>query len=453
MRFLRSLLLPAALLPALAAFPAAAAPTTEELLRRIEQLEQRQREADAALAGNGSGEQEPELVSRLKDVEFRTLSLQRQARMIEALDGVTASFGLVMVGQRANKEATVDNSGESHLNYRADVVVTLPGGDIGRGSGSLFGQFRLGQGGGMMKLNDGFTASNATTFQISGPPSDSTAILAQAWYQLDVPLGEADAPSRHLEFNVGKMDPFLFFDQNAIADDETSRFMNVAFVHNPLLDAGGDVGVDDYGFTPGMRLAYHDDTGAPEWWRVSLGVFAAGTGAAFNDSFNAPFVIVQAEAGRRRFGGREGGYRIYGWSNGQASEFNDGTVTERHVGWGLSADQRVGDDTTVFIRYGASTEGRVKFDQALTVGAQFGGSQWGRGGDAIGLAAGWLRPSSAYRADTGRGKTEEIVELYYRWQLNGQVALTPDVQWVRNPAGDGDAQSMWFAGLRAAVSF
>jgi len=305
----------------------------------------------------------------------------------------------------------------------------------------------------MMKLNDGFTSSNATTFQTSGPPSASTAILAQAWYQLDVPLGAAEAPRRHLEFNVGKMDPFLFFDQNAIADDETSRFMNAAFVHNPLLDAGGDVGMDDYGFTPGMRLAYHDDSSEPEWWRVSLGVFAAGAGAAFNDSFNAPFVIVQAEAGRRLFGGREGTYRIYGWSNGQASEFNDGAVTERHVGWGMSADQRLGDDTTVFVRYGASTEGKVKFDQALTVGAQFGGSQWGRRGDTIGLAAGWLRSSSAYQADTGRTKTEEVVELYYRWRINEQVALTPDVQWVRNPAGDGEARTMWFAGLRAAVSF
>jgi len=130
MKFLHSLLVPTALLPMFAVLPAMAAPTTEELLRRIEQLEQRQREADEALAGNGSGEQEPALVSRLKDVEFRTLSLQRQARMIEALDGVTASFGLVMVGQSVNKEATVDDSGESHLNYRADVVVTLPGGDM-----------------------------------------------------------------------------------------------------------------------------------------------------------------------------------------------------------------------------------------------------------------------------------------------------------------------------------
>ncbi|PKM46706.1 MAG: transporter [Gammaproteobacteria bacterium HGW-Gammaproteobacteria-1] len=446
-----------ALALAAASGTAAAAPSVDELLKRIEELERRQHGVDEALESERLSEKEPELVMRLKDVEFRTLSLQKQARTIDALEGVTASFGMVMVGQNASKDTTVSGEGESHLNYRADVVVTLPGGDIGRASGSLFGQFRLGQGGGMLDLQDGFTSSNATTFQISGPPSDSTAVLAQAWYQLDVPIGgegSAREPREHLEFNIGKMDPFLFFDQNSIADDETMRFMNSAFVHNPLLDAGGDVGVDDYGFTPGARLSYHNETGAPEWWAVSVGVFAAGEGAAFNDSFNAPFVIAQLETGRKFFGGLDGNYRLYGWSNGQASEFNDGLVSEHHTGWGVSADQRFGDAVTVFGRYGVSTGGTVKFDRALTLGAEFGGSYWERAGDAVGVAAGWLSPSDEYKAaNPGRDKAEELVELFYRWRLNAQLAVTPDIQWVRNPAGDGSAKDHWFAGVRAAVNF
>ena len=441
-----------------AAAPAlAATPSYEELLRRVEALERQHKEVDQALDSDRLSDKEPALVTRLKDVELRTYSMQKQARTIAALEGITASLGLVMVGQNASQDSTASGNGESHLNYRADVVITLPGGEIGRAKGSLFGQFRLGQGGGMLDLKDSFTSPNATTFQLSGPPSDSTAELAQAWYQLDVPIGGVDGvqePNQSVVVNVGKMDPFLFFDQNVAADDETTRFINTAFVHNPLLDAGGDVGVDNYGFTPGVRLAYRNETGSPESWGASVGVFAAGDGAAFNDSFRAPFVIVQLETSRRYFGGLAGNYRLYGWSNGQASEFNDGLIGEGHTGWGVSADQRVGDAITLFGRYGASTKGTVKFDRALTLGAEFGGTYWSRSADTVGVAVGWLAPSDEYKAaNPGRDKAEELVELFYRWRLNPQLALTPDLQWVRHPAGDGSAKTMWYAGVRAAVNF
>jgi hypothetical protein len=215
-------------------------PSYEELLRRVEALEQQHQLMKSALDNNQSSEQER--VTRLIDMELRSNSLQKQARAIGVQEGITSSLGVVTVGQSANKASTVTGNGESHLNYRADVVVTLPAGEIGRGRASLFSQFRLGQGGGMLELKESFTSPNATTFQISGPPSDSTAMLAQVWYQVDTPLGKTatlETARRHLVMNIGKMDPFLFFDQNAAADDETTRFINSAFVHNPLLDAGG----------------------------------------------------------------------------------------------------------------------------------------------------------------------------------------------------------------------
>ena len=80
--------------------------------------------------------------------------------------------------------------------------------------------------------------------------------MAQAWYQLEVPFTERNV-LRKTTFTVGKIDPFVFFDQNAIADDETRRFANNVFVHNPLLDSGGDVGADRFGFAPdGLYMAH-----------------------------------------------------------------------------------------------------------------------------------------------------------------------------------------------------
>jgi high affinity Mn2+ porin len=342
------------------------------------------------------------------------------------------------------------------MNYRADVSVVLPGGSIGDAEGHLFGHFRLGQGDGLA-LRPTLTATpNSTAFRLTNP-DDSTALLAQAWYQLDVPLGGSldEAPSR-VEFNVGKMDPFVFFDQNGIADDESSRFLNNVFVHNPLLDSGGDAGVDRYGFTPGMRLAYQDDHASPDWWRVSLGVFGSGPGASFDDSFVKPFVIAQVERAAQWLPGRDGTYRLYAWSNGRAGHY-DGIREERHSGWGLSLEQQVSDATTLFARYGDSTRGHVRFDRALTLGGELSGAAWGREHDRLGLALGWLRSSAGYRADDpdgyGPDGSERLAELYYTWQANERFELSPDVQWIGHPGGRGGAGNITLFGLRAKLSY
>ena len=37
-----------------------------------------------------------------------------------------------------------------------------------------------------------------------------------------------------------------------MAGDEGAQFLNNVFVHNPLLDSGGDIAADAYGFAPGV---------------------------------------------------------------------------------------------------------------------------------------------------------------------------------------------------------
>lgn len=440
--------------------------TPTELAQRVKALEENNARMETALESDRLSEKDPEVITRLKDIEFRTLSMQKQTRAIESLEGVTAGASLVMVAQRANKDAG------SALNYRGDVSVTLPGGEIGNADGKIFAQFRLGQGNGLSLNNTLSSTPNTTAFQLTNG-DDSSAMLAQAWYQLDVPLplgGHKPHSREHLEINVGKIDPFIFFDQNAAADDESSKFLNNAFVHNPLLDSGGDVGVDAYGFTPGVRIAYHNASQKPEWWRASLGVFGAGNGAGYDHSFSTPFTIGQLEFGRKFFDGLDGTYRLYAWRNGQATayqnEFN--STIEHHSGWGASIDQRIGEATTLFGRYGKSLSGKVRFDQALTLGAEFGGSYWNRSADGIGVALGWLHTDGNFRdaaalldidadgnpdfgyAATG---TEQLAEIYYRTRISNKLELTPDFQLIRHPGGDRNTASAKVLGLRAKVSF
>ncbi len=442
------------------------------LARRVETLENNNARLDAAFENDRLSENDPEVVTRLKDIEIRTLSMQRQARTIESLEGITAGASLVMVAQRANKSAVVAGNPGSALNYRGDVSVTLPGGEVGNAEGHIFAQFRLGQGNGL-SLNPTLTGTpNSTTFQLTNR-DDSAALLAQAWYQMDIPLppgGHKPDSREHLEVNVGKIDPFLFFDQNTAADDESAKFLNNVFVHNPLLDSGGDAGVDSYGFTPGVRIAYHNDTGKPEGWGVSLGVFGAGNGTGFDRTFSSPFVIGQIEFSRKFFGGLDGNYRLYAWRNGQSTAYQNefDTAVEPHSGWGASIDQRVGDATTLFGRYGQNVSGKVRFDRALTLGAEFGGDYWDRSGDSVGVALGWLRTGDEFRSDAAtldiNGDTapdfgyaasgaEQLLEVYYKWRLNRSLELTPDFQLIRQPGGDKTAANMKVLGLRAKASF
>lgn len=443
-----------------------------KLAQRIKTLEEHNARMEAALDSDRISEKDPDVVTRLKDIEIRALSMQKQARMIESLEGITAGASLTMVAQSADKAAIAAGNPGSALNYRGDVSVTLPGGEIGNAEGRIFAQFRLGQGNGLALNNTLSSTSNTTAFSLTNP-DDSAAMLAQAWYQLDVPLplgGHKPNSREHLEINLGKIDPFVFFDQNAAADDESSKFLNNVFVHNPLLDSGGDVGVDAYGFTPGVRIAYHNESGKPEYWRASLGVFGAGSGAAYERSFSAPFVIGQLEFGRKSFGGLDVTYRLYAWRNGQSTAYQNefDTATERHSGWGVSIDQRVGDTTTLFGRYGKSLSGKMRFDQALTLGAEFGGNDWNRGADSIGMALGWLRTTGDFRdnsaaldadadgnPDFGYTATgsEQLAEVYYRIRLNKNLELTPDFQLIRQPGGDKTASTAKVVGLRAKASF
>jgi hypothetical protein len=441
-----------------------------QLEQRLQALEARNAELEQSLSDDHLRDTEPDLVTRLKAVEFQALAMQKQARMVESLEGIAAGLGITQVAQRTT---SVDPH-ESQLDYRADAWVSLPGGEIGQADGAIFAMFRLGQGGGLAALPPSFSAPNAAAFSLENEdPDDSLALLAQAWYQLDIPLplgGYKPRAKETLSINFGKIDPFLFFDQNDVADDETSRFLNSVFVHNPLLDAGGDIGADAYGFTPGVRVAYANERSRDFPWAVSAGVFGAGSGAQYNNSLQQPLWIVQAETTLTPAVGRPGNYRLYAWENPRATAFANGAAatTENHRGIGLSIDQRVTNDLVLFLRAGSGQRGNHAFDRAVTLGADIGGNLWNRAADGIGIAVASLNASSEFSAvsatldsdadglaDFGwqADGAENVAEIYYRWRFNPQFELSPDLQWVRNPGADRNADDVVVAGVRVQLNF
>jgi high affinity Mn2+ porin len=415
----------------------------QSLQDRLSRLEARNAELERRLA-------EPVRVpvsvsARLEDVETEVLNLSRKPDPLERFDGVAVGASLIMVAQHAKGGAV----SATELSARADVEVELPGGSIGQADGRIFAHFRAGDGDGV----DGaatppgtFATANATVFGNINSP-----VLMQAWYQLDVPVGVASGNMGRVELTAGKIDPFGFFDGNNIADDESEGFMNLAFVHNPLLDAGGDIGVGSHGASPGVRVAYVSDVNGGNNITAAVGVFGTASGADYLDTFTKPLTIAQLEYAGKTMPGLDGAYRIYAWNNGRAED-QINTGEEKHAGWGISLDQQIAAHTTLFARYGHSTRGNLSFDRAYTLGAQFDGGAWGREGDRLGLAYGALSTSSEYRAANMGSGSEKIYELFYAWQANDSLQLTPSLQYIDNPAGSGaDDLKVW--GLRAKLAY
>lgn len=427
------------------------ASATGNVEQRVLQLEKKHEDLAHSLESDTISENDSELATRLKAVEAQAQGMLPAARRMEALDGVSAGLSLSTVAQHSTSTG-------SQLNYRADAFINLPLKPVGDVKHKVFAQFRLGQGAGVNALPT-YSTPNATSFQVSSvAPDDSVAMLAQAWYQADIPLpfgGFAPRSKEQLELTFGKMDPFVFFDQNAAAGDETRQFLNSIFVHNPLLDAGGDIGVDANGFTPGFRVSYYNTENKPQAWRLSLGAFGAGAqGSNYQRTLAQPLLMLQAETEQRLLGGLAGNYRVYAWRNPQASHFDSSIATpERHSGWGISADQRIGDGVTLFGRYGHQMQGNVRFDRALTVGAEINGSYWDRGGDSIGLAAGVLKSSRDYRSFASAASAERVGELYYRYRISKQFELSPSFQYIDNPGGDSTIDALKILGLRAQITY
>lgn len=439
----------------LAAAPALAEPGSadvHQLLRdlqeRISRVEAQNRELEHRLAETTKTTAREEVLnSRVEDLENEVLALRTKPDPLARFEGVSVGASLTMVGQRA-KGGGVD---ESQLTARADVEVELPGGSIGDAEGRIFAHFRAGDGDGVM--NNAFAMSNATAFGNHPQP-----VLMEAWYQLDVPVGGNSGNLGRLEITAGKIDPFGFFDGNNLSDDESVGFLNLAFVHNPLLDAGGDIGVGTHGASPGLRLAYVSDINGTNHVTASLGVFGAGPGADYSDSFSKPFTIAQLEYSGKTWHSLAGAYRLYAWSNPRAwDQVNaldvDGhpTIQQRHAGWGISVDQQVTGHASLFARYGQSSKGILNFDRGFTLGGQLSGSWWGRQADRVGLAFGHLRTSSEYRAAGSGPGNERIYELFYAWQPHDHLQFTPSVQRIDNASGTGASVTVW--GLRAKASY
>ena len=129
---------------------------------------------------------------------------------------------------------------------------------------------------------------------------------------------------------------------------------------------------------------------------------------------------------------------------------SDGSdVTSSLPGWGIafSATHYFENKWLPFIRGGYAKDGGTLLQKSLTAGV---GYQPVQGGNLLGAAIGWGEVNESSWAP---GLDDQItMELFYRVQLSTRIALTPDLQYVINPAINPDASSIFIWGIRARLA-
>jgi porin len=118
-------------------------------------------------------------------------------------------------------------------------------------------------------------------------------------------------------------------------------------------------------------------------------------------------------------------------------------------GWGLNVSftRYLAQKWLPFIRAGYAEDGGSLMQKSVSVGT---GYQPIPKGDLIGIGFNWGEPNE----DTFGPELRDqyTAELFYRWQLTPRLAVTPDIQWIRNPALNPEEEQIWILGVRVRLA-
>jgi porin len=93
------------------------------------------------------------------------------------------------------------------------------------------------------------------------------------------------------------------------------------------------------------------------------------------------------------------------------------------------------------------TKASGTYQSGYEAGLDVRGVAWGREADNIGIAYGHAHGgnSEIFQSD--------VVEGYYRFAVSDTLAVTADLQWLKDSYRDAQDISGWIFGIRAAAEF
>ena len=304
----------------------------EQLEKRVKDLEQKLVEQSNHIQSQNASLQAQQ--QKIGDYETKLSKFEENlhrvpGETIKIAEGLELGAGGTMIVQGANN---VNYNGDGHTlkdsradgSYSADITL---GKEFKEINGKAFLHLEAGQGAG---LEDNLVLySNVNR---DAGDSEAHVDVTEFWYEQGLFNEKAD-------LTFGKLDPTVYFDQNEIANDETTQFLGRIFRNSPTLEFPDN--------TAGIRVAYLP----AEWLELGYGVFDGNSDwEKIGDNL---FNIGQVHF-KTKFFEMPGHYRFYGWNNNvNHTKWLDAEKTkEASYGFGLSFDQKVTDIVTLFTRYG-----------------------------------------------------------------------------------------------------
>jgi hypothetical protein len=239
--------------------------------------------------------------------------------------------------------------------------------------------------------------------------------LREAWLRTEF-FGQ------RLALSLGRLDLTNYFDKNAAANDETTQFISDALVNNPTLGltSNGSGMVAVYDAKNGFNFKIGAQQSDPDATNLSESIFSLAEVGYIARPFSLP----------------EGNYRIwYRRDNSSGRERN---------GYGLSLDQKLNPNITLFARYG-SADADLGHDRFYSGGLEFEYGPVLNPLDAWGLGYAYL--------DRGSGDTEHLQELYYNFHLADRLRLSVHLQHVTDERFGGQKFGYLLPGLRLQAAF
>jgi porin len=117
-------------------------------------------------------------------------------------------------------------------------------------------------------------------------------------------------------------------------------------------------------------------------------------------------------------------------------------------GWGaaFSYTTFINDKFMPFLRIGYADDGGALYEKNVSIGL---GRYWPETKNLLGIGINWSRPDEG---SFGPGLDDQYSnELFYRWQLTQNLALTPDLQLIIDPALHNTEDSIFVYGLRLRI--